>query len=111
MLRALAGPFPDVTFCPTGGITLETAPDYLALRQCRLRRRLMAGAEGRRRRRRLAEDHRAGRPGRDTAQGPLTGGGSDGSAGAYGPAVVGSIIQWISVIRLAGKPLTRRGGG
>lgn len=31
MLQALAGPFPDVTFCPTGGITAETAPDYLAL--------------------------------------------------------------------------------
>ncbi len=31
MLRALAGPFPDVTFCPTGGITAETAPAYLAL--------------------------------------------------------------------------------
>ena len=31
MLKALAGPFPDVTFCPTGGITVETAPDYLAL--------------------------------------------------------------------------------
>jgi 2-dehydro-3-deoxyphosphogluconate aldolase / (4S)-4-hydroxy-2-oxoglutarate aldolase len=30
MLKALAGPFPDVTFCPTGGITLETAPQYLA---------------------------------------------------------------------------------
>lgn len=31
MLKALAGPFPDVVFCPTGGITRETAPDYLAL--------------------------------------------------------------------------------
>lgn len=31
MLRALAGPFPDVRFCPTGGITVETAPSYLAL--------------------------------------------------------------------------------
>ncbi|MBB5322405.1 bifunctional 4-hydroxy-2-oxoglutarate aldolase/2-dehydro-3-deoxy-phosphogluconate aldolase [Marinobacter oulmenensis] len=30
-LRALAGPFPDVTFCPTGGIRRETAADYLAL--------------------------------------------------------------------------------
>ena len=26
LLKALAGPFPDVVFCPTGGITLETAP-------------------------------------------------------------------------------------
>jgi 2-dehydro-3-deoxyphosphogluconate aldolase/(4S)-4-hydroxy-2-oxoglutarate aldolase len=31
MLRALAGPFPDVVFCPTGGITAETAPQFLAL--------------------------------------------------------------------------------
>ncbi len=32
MLRALAGSFPDVLFCPTGGITRALAPDYLALR-------------------------------------------------------------------------------
>ncbi|HEY0858314.1 MAG TPA: bifunctional 4-hydroxy-2-oxoglutarate aldolase/2-dehydro-3-deoxy-phosphogluconate aldolase [Albitalea sp.] len=31
MLKALAGPFPDVAFCPTGGITAETAPQFLAL--------------------------------------------------------------------------------
>jgi 2-dehydro-3-deoxyphosphogluconate aldolase / (4S)-4-hydroxy-2-oxoglutarate aldolase len=31
MLRALGGPFPDVLFCPTGGITRATAPDCLAL--------------------------------------------------------------------------------
>ena len=31
MLKALAGPFPEVTFCPTGGITAETAPEFLAL--------------------------------------------------------------------------------
>jgi 2-dehydro-3-deoxyphosphogluconate aldolase/(4S)-4-hydroxy-2-oxoglutarate aldolase len=31
MLKALAGPFPDVVFCPTGGITLQSAPDFLAL--------------------------------------------------------------------------------
>jgi 2-dehydro-3-deoxyphosphogluconate aldolase/(4S)-4-hydroxy-2-oxoglutarate aldolase len=31
LLKALAGPFPDVMFCPTGGITLATAPDFLAL--------------------------------------------------------------------------------
>ncbi len=31
MLKALAGPFPDVVFCPTGGISAETAPQYLAL--------------------------------------------------------------------------------
>jgi 2-dehydro-3-deoxyphosphogluconate aldolase/(4S)-4-hydroxy-2-oxoglutarate aldolase len=31
MLRALHGPFPDIAFCPTGGITLQTAPQFLAL--------------------------------------------------------------------------------
>jgi len=31
MLKALAGPFPDVVFCPTGGISAETAPQFLAL--------------------------------------------------------------------------------
>lgn len=31
LLKALAGPFPDVVFCPTGGITPETAPQFLAL--------------------------------------------------------------------------------
>jgi 2-dehydro-3-deoxyphosphogluconate aldolase/(4S)-4-hydroxy-2-oxoglutarate aldolase len=31
MLKALASPFADVRFCPTGGITADTAPQYLAL--------------------------------------------------------------------------------
>ena len=31
LLEALAGPFADVRFCPTGGITPESAPRYLAL--------------------------------------------------------------------------------
>lgn len=31
MLKALAGPFPDVVFCPTGGVTIESAPQFLAL--------------------------------------------------------------------------------
>ena len=31
MLKALAGPFTDLVFCPTGGITPETAPQFLAL--------------------------------------------------------------------------------
>ncbi len=30
-LRALAGPFGQVRFCPTGGITLASAPEWLAL--------------------------------------------------------------------------------
>jgi 2-dehydro-3-deoxyphosphogluconate aldolase/(4S)-4-hydroxy-2-oxoglutarate aldolase len=29
-LRALAAPFGNVIFCPTGGISLQTAPDWLA---------------------------------------------------------------------------------
>lgn len=31
MLKAWSGPFPDVVFCPTGGITLDTASQYLSL--------------------------------------------------------------------------------
>jgi 2-dehydro-3-deoxyphosphogluconate aldolase/(4S)-4-hydroxy-2-oxoglutarate aldolase len=31
MLKALAGPFADIAFCPTGGITADTAPAFLAL--------------------------------------------------------------------------------
>jgi 2-dehydro-3-deoxyphosphogluconate aldolase / (4S)-4-hydroxy-2-oxoglutarate aldolase len=31
MLKALGGPFPDVTFCPTGGVSAATAADFLAL--------------------------------------------------------------------------------
>jgi hypothetical protein len=31
MLKALASPFGDVTFCPTGGVTFENAPEFLAL--------------------------------------------------------------------------------
>lgn len=30
-LKALAGPFGDARFCPTGGITEATAPQWLAL--------------------------------------------------------------------------------
>lgn len=31
MLKALSGPFPQVRFCPTGGIDLASAPAFLAL--------------------------------------------------------------------------------
>jgi len=31
MLKSINGPLPQITFCPTGGITLESAKDYLAL--------------------------------------------------------------------------------
>jgi 2-dehydro-3-deoxyphosphogluconate aldolase/(4S)-4-hydroxy-2-oxoglutarate aldolase len=32
-LKALAAPFRRCTFCPTGGITQATAPDWLALEE------------------------------------------------------------------------------
>ncbi|HEY9102664.1 bifunctional 4-hydroxy-2-oxoglutarate aldolase/2-dehydro-3-deoxy-phosphogluconate aldolase [Chitinimonas sp.] len=31
MLKAMNGPFAEVLFCPTGGVTLESAPKFLAL--------------------------------------------------------------------------------
>lgn len=31
MLKAIAGPFPSITFCPTGGISPDNYKDYLAL--------------------------------------------------------------------------------
>lgn len=31
MLKAWSGPLPQAVFCPTGGITPQTAPDFLAL--------------------------------------------------------------------------------
>ncbi|GAP75042.1 MULTISPECIES: bifunctional 4-hydroxy-2-oxoglutarate aldolase/2-dehydro-3-deoxy-phosphogluconate aldolase [Pseudoalteromonas] len=31
MLKSIGGPLPGVKFCPTGGISLDTAPQYLAL--------------------------------------------------------------------------------
>jgi len=31
MLKAWSGPFFDVQFCPTGGVTLQNAPEFLAL--------------------------------------------------------------------------------
>ncbi|MGW4132425.1 bifunctional 4-hydroxy-2-oxoglutarate aldolase/2-dehydro-3-deoxy-phosphogluconate aldolase [Amycolatopsis japonica] len=30
-LKSIGGPLPGLKFCPTGGITVKTAPDYLAL--------------------------------------------------------------------------------
>lgn len=35
LLRAWAGPFADIAFCPTGGITAQTAPQFLALANVR----------------------------------------------------------------------------
>jgi 2-dehydro-3-deoxyphosphogluconate aldolase/(4S)-4-hydroxy-2-oxoglutarate aldolase len=36
LLKALSGPFPDVNFCPTGGITPQNARDYLSLPQVKV---------------------------------------------------------------------------
>lgn len=36
LLKALVGPFPDVSFCPTGGITPQNAREYLALPQVKV---------------------------------------------------------------------------
>lgn len=33
-LKAFASPFPQAVFCPTGGVTLQNAPDYLAQPNC-----------------------------------------------------------------------------
>ena len=33
-LKAIAGPLPQISFCPTGGIDLTRAPDYLKLPNC-----------------------------------------------------------------------------
>lgn len=30
-LKSIGSPLPGITFCPTGGISLQTAPDYLSL--------------------------------------------------------------------------------
>lgn len=30
LIRAFASPFPQAVFCPTGGVSLDNAPDYLA---------------------------------------------------------------------------------
>jgi 2-dehydro-3-deoxyphosphogluconate aldolase/(4S)-4-hydroxy-2-oxoglutarate aldolase len=31
LLKGFAGPFGDVKFCPTGGVTVDSAPQFLAL--------------------------------------------------------------------------------
>jgi len=31
MLKSLGSPFPDMVFCPTGGISVKNYQDYLAL--------------------------------------------------------------------------------
>ena len=31
MMKSIGGPLPQITFCPTGGVNLDNAPNYLAL--------------------------------------------------------------------------------
>ena len=59
MLKALGSPFPDVTFCPTGGVTAETAPDFLALPNVACVGGSWLTPKDARRQGRLAADHRA----------------------------------------------------
>jgi len=33
-LKAIGAPIPQVSFCPTGGVTLKNAPEYLELGNC-----------------------------------------------------------------------------
>ena len=35
MFKAIAGPLPQLAFCPTGGINPDNAPSYLALHNVR----------------------------------------------------------------------------
>ena len=59
MLKALYGPYADVRFCPTGGISLATAPDYLArLMSCASA--LMADSERSHQKQRLGYHHPSG---------------------------------------------------
>ena len=46
LLASLAAPLPDLRFCPTGGIDLAKAPDYLQAAQRSLRRGVVDVAEG-----------------------------------------------------------------
>ena len=36
-LAAIGAPIPQVQFCPTGGISLDSAPGYLSAGECRVR--------------------------------------------------------------------------
>ncbi len=45
-LEALSSPLSGTLFCPTGGISLKNAHDYLSLPKRHLRRRLLGCAEG-----------------------------------------------------------------
>ena len=60
LFKSLGEPFPQIRFCPTGGIDLAKAPDLPGAANVVVRRRLLGGAEGRDRGRRLAADREAG---------------------------------------------------
>ena len=46
LFKAWSTPFFNVKFCPTGGVTLRNAPDFLALPNVVCRGRLLTGAAG-----------------------------------------------------------------
>ena len=56
-LKALAGPFPQARFCPTGGVSEDNAAEWLALAERRRGRRLLAHPSWRDPRRRVGSDH------------------------------------------------------
>ena len=60
MLQALGAPFPDVLFCPTGGITRATARGLSGAAQRGVRGRLVGGAQGDARGRGLERHRSAG---------------------------------------------------
>ncbi len=68
MLKALAGPFGDVVFCPTGGISAEDRAAVPRAVERQGLRRLVADAGGCRRREGLGPHHAAGASGERVAR-------------------------------------------
>ena len=63
LLKAFSGPFSDIAFCPTGGVTVETAPQFLALPNVKVVGGSWADAGGRDEEWRLGADHGIGEAG------------------------------------------------
>ena len=66
-LKAIGAPLPQISFCPTGGVSLKNANDYLSAVQHALRRRLLGRPRKPCGRWRLGRHHRTGSRGRETA--------------------------------------------
>lgn len=87
-LKSIGSPIPQVSFCPTGGISLKNARDYLGLKNILAGRRVLGGAERGDGQGRLGGDHHAGHRGCATALKhifPPPGPGA-GAAGAWAQA-------------------------